>query len=339
MVRPDWLSKLKFYTGGEKWKSINQLANTVIPYLTLFIVMMIMLKIGMPYWFILIFAPVTSGFLVRTFILFHDCTHNSFFKSERSNVIVGHLLGIITFTSYYDWQKSHQIHHNCVGNLDKRGIGDINVLTVDEYIGASRLTKFLYWWYRSPFLLLVIAPLVNFLVIQRFPNKKAGRKEVMSIILTDIMIALLVVTASLTIGFLNFLFVFLPVFYVAGTAGIWLFYVQHQFHNVYWEHGDKWNMYDAAMKGSSYYKMPRLFQWFTGNIGFHNLHHLNPRIPNYKLMKCYKDMPEMKNTIIITMVRGFGNLLLNVYDEKSRRLISFHRMKKLLKERNKAGSK
>lgn len=316
MQRPDWLINLKFYTGGEKWKSINQLANTVIPYLILMMTMMILLKSGVPYWFVLIFIPVTSGFLVRTFIIFHDCTHESFFKSKRANAAVGFILGILTFTAFYDWQKSHQIHHNTVGNLDRRGIGDVQVMTVDEYLSSKKITRFLYWWYRTPFILLVIGPLANFILIQRFPHAKSEKKEIASIIFTNIMLALVPVAAHFTVGLWNYFLVQLPVLYISGIAGIWLFYVQHQFHNVYWEHEDKWNMYDAAMKGSSYYKMPRLFQWFTGNIGFHNLHHLNPRIPNYKLMKCYREMPEMRNTITITMVRGFKALFLNVYDEK-----------------------
>jgi acyl-lipid omega-6 desaturase (Delta-12 desaturase) len=328
MKRPEWLFKLKFYTKANPAKSINQLCNTVIPYLILMITMMLFLKKGAPYWLILLFIPVASLFLVRTFILQHDCSHGSFFTSKTACSIIGHFLGVLSFTPFFDWQKSHFIHHVSVGNLERRGTGDIWVMTVEEFKNADRWRKFLYWLYRTPFVLLILGPVFTFLLIYRFPRRQAKIKEVLSVIFTDVMIIFIIITAYNTVGIVNYLLVQLPVIYLGGVLGIWLFYIQHQFPTVYWEHNDKWEMYRACMEGSSYYKMPRILQWFTGNIGFHNLHHLNPKIPNYKLMQCYKDMPEMRGTITITLVRGFRSLFLHLWDEETRRLISFGDLKK-----------
>lgn len=329
MKRPMWTNKLKINATPIFTKSIFQLANTIIPYLFLMAVSVIFIKKDFPFWTILLLIPIESCFFVRIFILMHDCSHESFLKSEKATTIVGHILGIFSFTSFYNWKQSHQIHHATTGNLDKRGVGDIMTMTVNEYKSLSKLKKLTYRLYRNPITLFLFGPFYVFIFRQRFPTKLNNRKEIMSIFATNILLAIIITTMHFTIGLKVYIAVQLPVFFIGGSFGIWLFYIQHQFEDAYWEHNNSWDIFSASMEGSSYYKFPKILQWFTGNIGLHNLHHLSPRIPNYNLVNSFKEIPASYKMNKFTMLYGLKSIFLILWDENSKKLIDFYQFKKL----------
>ena len=242
----------------------------------------------------------TAAFMVRTFILFHDCTHMALFKSSKGNIIWGHILGIFAFTPYYIWRKDHNRHHGTVGNLDKRGIGDIWTMTVDEYLNSSKFKRFYYRIYRNPIILFFIAPMILFGLLNRFPTRKYSKKNHISLLITNIGILVIAFIGVNLIGLTGYLIIQLVTLYFAGMMGIWLFYVQHQFDAVYWEKSKKWDFVKAAIEGSSYYKLPKVLQWFSGNIGYHHIHHLNPRIPNYNLPRCHKIISGIESPYTVT---------------------------------------
>ncbi len=320
---------IKPYSKPSKGKSTLQIINTVIPYLLLIIGMYFLIRYNVPYIVTLLIALAASLFLVRVFILFHDCTHNSFLTSRKAMSIWGHIFGVLTFTSFYRWQREHLTHHKTVGNIEKRGIGDVWTMTVDEYTNASHLKRFGYRLYRNPLVLFVVGPLYIFLINQRFPSGKASKKEWFSLFVTNLSILAIILTVSFTIGFKYYLMIQLPIIFFASSMGVWLFYVQHQYEEVYWENNEKWSVTDAAMQGSSVYKLPFLLDWFTGYIGYHNIHHLNAKIPNYNLKKVFHSSEEFKKGRIVTLFKSFKLSMLFLYDEKSKILISRKSYKKL----------
>jgi omega-6 fatty acid desaturase (delta-12 desaturase) len=285
------------------------------------------IRFGHPYWVTFILAVVAAAFLTRLFILFHDCTHGSFLPSPRWNRNVGYLFGILTFTSFHDWRRSHAGHHITVGDLDRRGMGDITTMTVEEYLTAPFLKRLAYRLYRHPFILLGIGPLYYFLLRNRYPSPGGNKTDILSVILTNLALATIIVVASLTIGFKTYLMVQLPVLIMAATLGVWLFYNQHQYEGVYWARHEEWDPLRVAMEGASYYQLPKLLQWITGNIGFHHVHHVRPGIPNYNLQQCYEAIPELQAVKPLTLRKSLGSLWLNLYDEEQRRLISFRSLR------------
>jgi omega-6 fatty acid desaturase (delta-12 desaturase) len=260
--------------------SIWQLLNTLIPYALLMALMVFTVRWSYPYATTLALAVVTAAFHVRIFILFHDCTHGAFFPSPRWNRNFGYLCGILTFTAFSDWRRSHAGHHIRAGDLDRRGVGDIWTLTVDEYRAAPLLQRLAYRLYRHPVIMFGLGPGYYFLLRNRWPAKGSKKRDVMSVIYTNLALVVIVVAASLTIGLKTYLLVQLPVLLIATTLGVWLFYVQHQFEGVYWARHEEWDPVMVAMEGASYYQLPKLLQWVTGNIGFHHLHHARPGIAN-----------------------------------------------------------
>ncbi len=230
-------------------------------------------------------AILAGGFLVRIFIIFHDCGHGSFFQSRRANDILGFVTGVLTFTPYYHWRWQHALHHASSGDLDRRGMGDVWTLTLREYLEASRWKRFAYRVARNPLVLFTLGPLF-LLMVHRFCSPNAGRRERNSVHLTNLALLAVAIGLSLLFGVKAYLLLQLGVLLAAGIAGVWLFYVQHQFEGVYWERSQEWDYATAALQGSSFYKLPKVLQWFSGNIGFHHIHHLSPRIPNYHLEKC-----------------------------------------------------
>jgi omega-6 fatty acid desaturase (delta-12 desaturase) len=296
------------------------------------------LSLAISWWLTVPLAVIAGGFLVRIFIIFHDCGHGSFVKSRTANDTIGFITGMLTFTPYFHWRWEHAIHHANAGHLDKRGTGDVWTMTVQEYLESSRWKRFAYRLARNPFILFVIAPLFLFLVRQRFPSSKATRRERLSVYWMNLAILATAIGLSAVFGIKQYILIQLCVLGVAGSVGVWLFYVQHQFEGVYWERGDNWDFTMAALKGSSFYKLPRIFQWFSGNIGYHHIHHLSARIPNYNLERCHNAHPIFREVKPITLISSLKSFAFRLWDEQDRRLVSFGHIKKLRKQAKAAAS-
>lgn len=324
---PTWIEVISKYNTPDVKQSIWQIINSLGPYILLWFAMYY--SLGISYLLTLGLSVLAAGFLVRMFIIFHDCGHGSFFKSKKANKIVGTILGSLVFTPYDYWHREHGIHHKTVGNLDKRGSGDVKTLTVDEYNKLSRGKKLYYRLYRHPIILFMIAPVILFVIWFRFPRKMIGKSEVRSIFITDLIIMIVCVPLILLMGWKAFLMIQLPVIYLATTIGVWLFYVQHQYEDVIWTRQEDWDYKKMAMEGSSFMKFPRLLQWFSGNIGYHHVHHLSPKIPNYNLEKCHKENQMFKDIKPVTFVPSLRTMSLRLWNEKEGQLISFRQFKKL----------
>jgi omega-6 fatty acid desaturase (delta-12 desaturase) len=280
-------------------------------------------KKGYSYWIILCLGILAAGLLVRIFIFFHDCAHQSFFASRRANTLLGYVCGILTFTPYEEWRKSHGIHHNTAGDLDRRGKGDVWTLTTNEFKVAPKLKRFWYRFFRNPFVLLCFGPAYLFLVSYRYPHKGARQRQRYSVIITNTAILAIIVVASLTIGFKVYALIQFPVIFLAGVIGVWLFYIQHQFEGVSWKRHENWDPISASLQGSSYYKLPKVLQWLTGNIGLHHIHHLRSRIPNYNLQKAYDDTKAFLDVEPLTIRKSISCLQLKLWDEKGQKLVGF----------------
>ncbi len=316
------------YAKSDKRKSIFQLVNTIPPLFILWYVSYEMLQIS--FWLMLPFAVVASGFVVRTFIIFHDCTHGSFLKGRKANDIVGTITGVLTLFSYEKWKREHAIHHASSSNLDKRGVGDIWVMTIDEYVDASKWERFCYRLYRNPLVMFVLGPLYLVLISSRFNRKDARRKEKMNTYLTNIILVLLYAGLIALVGWQSFMIVQGTIMFVAGALGIWLFYIQHTFEDSYFEEESEWDYVKAAVEGSSYYKLPRVLQWVTGNIGFHHVHHLSPRVPNYHLEEAHNSTPPLHKATTITLKSSLASLKYKLYAPEQKNFVTFAEVKPLL---------
>jgi omega-6 fatty acid desaturase (delta-12 desaturase) len=275
------------------------------------------------YWLTLVLLIPAAGFLVRIFIIFHDCGHGSFFESKAANRNVGFFLGVLTFTPGESWWHAHAVHHATVGNLDKRGVGDVMTMTVEEYQNSKWLTKAVYAFFRYPLVMFGLGPIFIFMLRQRIPHPGAKWKEIRSVILTDLALAGIAWGLIAAFGWKAYVLIQLPVMWLAGLFGIWLFYIQHQYESVYWSRSPQWDFISAAMKGSSFFKLPRLLNWFSGNIGYHHIHHLNPSIPNYNLPKCYKANPALQEVPTISLLTSFRSLGLRLWDEGAQKMVGF----------------
>lgn len=322
-ARPEWYPLTAPYARSQHSRSYWQLANTLIPYFLLLALMVFTVQKSYPYVVTLGLAVIAAAFYVRLFIIFHDCIHGAFADSPRWNRNIGYLCGIITFTAFSDWRRTHVGHHIRAGDLDRRGMGDIWTLTVEEYCTAGFFKRMAYRIYRHPFVLFVFGPGVYFLLLNRWPSKGANKRDVLSVVYTNLAIVVIVVAASLTVGFKTYLLVQLPVVLIAGAAGIWLFYVQHQFQGVYWARTEEWDPQRVAMEGASFYQLPKLLQWATGNIGFHHLHHVRPAIPNYNLQACHEAIPALKDVMPMNLRDSLQCARLNLYDEQHHEMVSF----------------
>lgn len=326
-LRKNWRAMVAPYQHPDMKRGLWQIANSLLPYFLLWGLMVWSLQVS--YWLTLALAVPAAGFMVRIFIIFHDCGHGSFFKSKRANAITGSITGVLTFTAFGYWTHDHAIHHATAGNLDRRGVGDVDTLTVKEYLALPPWRQLVYRVMRNPFLMLVFGAPIVFLVAHRFTRPGTGRRERNSVIWTNLALAGIILLLSLTIGFRAFLLVQLPILALGTAAGVWLFYVQHQFEGVYWRRHGEWDYLDSALQGASFYKLPRLLQWFSGNIGFHHLHHLSPRIPNYNLERCQVENPAFANIRPLTLRASLGSLRLRLYDEDHHRLIGYRELKQL----------
>ena len=325
--RHEWMEIISRYNIPDPLKSWWQIINSVGSYIILWVIMVKTIEIS--YWLTLCLSVLAAGFMVRIFIIFHDCGHGSFFKSKRLNTIVGIITGLIVFTPYHKWHHDHKIHHQTVGNLDKRGIGDVKTLTVEEYSKLTRRQKLGYRFYRNPFFLFGIAPILLFTIQLRFTNKNMTGREKLYVHLTSLTLVASILLLSLVIGWKTFLLIQLPVLYIATAHGVWLFYVQHQYRHVKWTETEEWDYKTIALNGSSLFKLPALLNWFTGSIGYHHIHHLSPLIPNYNLKRCHNENTLFHQVKPLTFFSAFESLFLRLWDEKRQMLIRFSEIRRV----------
>jgi omega-6 fatty acid desaturase (delta-12 desaturase) len=299
--------------------------NSFAPYVLLWVAMVYALTLS--YWLMLPLAILAAGFLARIFIIFHDCGHGSFFESKRANNFIGNIAGLLNMTPYRHWRWQHALHHGTSGDLDRRGSGDIWTLTVQEYLESSRWKRVAYRLARNPFVLLVIAPLYVFVVHHRFSAAAAPSRERQSVRRTNLALVAVTIVMSIIMGFKTFLLIQLTVSAFAGALGVWLFYVQHQFEGAHWARGKEWDHTSAALQGSSFYKLPKVLQWFTGNIGFHHIHHLSPRIANYHLERCHDADPYFKIIKPLTLSASLKSMTYRLWDEQRQRFVGFRHLR------------
>ena len=327
-VKPvNWQALLAKYQQPSLWRSIFQIVNSVVPYVALWFLMDRSLAISG--WLIPPLAVLAGGFLVRVFIIHHDCGHGSFFKSRTANDVCGFITGVMTFTPYKLWRWEHAVHHAGSGDLDRRDLGAVWTLTVQEYLEAPLWKRIAYRVVRNPAVLFVIAPPILFLGIHRFAPARASKRDRYSVYWTNLGILAVAAALSFVMGLKAYLVIQLSVMLVASMAGVWLFYVQHQFEGVKWERHGEWDYAAAALEGSSFYKLPRILQWFSGNIGFHHIHHLSPRIPNYNLEKCYNEGPVFPRVTTVTLLSSLKSLTLRLWDESNHRMVGYRYLKTL----------
>lgn len=323
------------YTTPSRGKATWQMVNTLLPYALLWALAVASFTTALPLWVGIVSILIAGPLLVRIFIIFHDCCHSSYFRSSWANTFVGYLTGILCSTPFRDWAASHIRHHATAGNLDKRGVGDIWTLTVDEYIAAPKIKRIIYRIFRNPLFLLGVGPSYVFLIFHRFSQKGIQHKGRLSVYITNLAMLSILLFAGTTIGFTTFLWIYLPITIIAATLGIWLFYVQHQYEEVYWDRNDVRDSLKAALEGSSYYKLPKPAQWITGNIGLHHIHHLNPSIANYNLQKCHDEIQKLQHIEPLGVRKSLKSLRIHLWDEESRKLISFKAMNLIRKARRK----
>jgi omega-6 fatty acid desaturase (delta-12 desaturase) len=309
--------------GRASWQVLNTHGSYVAVWCLLY------RTLDVSWWLTLPLAILAGGLLVRIFIIFHDCGHGTFFASRTANNVLGFVSGVLTFTPYYQWRGDHALHHKTAGDLDRRGIGDVWTMTVQEYLEASRWKRFAYRLARNPFVLFVLAPLFLFVVIQRFPSTRTTDWERRSVWWMNLTVLAMAAAMSWVFGVAHYVIVQTIVLSVAGTGGVWLFYVQHQFEDVYWERGQDWDYTAAALRGSSFYKLPRVLQWFSGNIGFHHVHHLSPRIPNYHLEACHRSDPLFRDVKPLTLVSSLRSFPLRLWDESGKQLVGYRHLREL----------
>jgi acyl-lipid omega-6 desaturase (Delta-12 desaturase) len=325
----DWMPILFRYRDPNPVRSFFELGITLVPFVLLWLLTWASVSSG--YWIGLVFVVPAAGFLVRLFMIQHDCGHGSFFPHRSFNDWLGRAIGVLTLTPYDHWRRTHAMHHATSGNLAQRGFGDIDTLTVREYMGRSAWQRLCYRLYRHPAVMFGIGPLYLFVVQQRYPAgmMRSGWQPWLSTMATNLAVAIVAGTLIWLIGLKTFLLIQVPIVALAASAGVWLFYVQHQFEDTFWANGDAWNVHEAALHGSSHYDLPPLLRWVTANIGVHHVHHLCSRIPFYRLRRVLESHPELASVGRLTLAESFRCVRLVLWDELRRRLISFDEAKAL----------
>jgi omega-6 fatty acid desaturase (delta-12 desaturase) len=321
-----WVAPLAPYARTDVKRSLGCLLTSVVPYLALWPAMYYLLDVS--YALVLVVAIPASGFLVRTFIVFHDCGHGSFMASKRANRWVGIATGLLVYTPYLAWKHEHAGHHASSGDIDRRGVGDVDTWTVAEYQSKPLFSRLGYRLIRSPFVMFTVGPLWALVLEPRKVPFRARRRVLLSHLYTNFAVVAMVAALCWALGWQAFLEIQLPLVVLAGGAGIWLFYVQHQFEDAYWARSADWSYVDAALKGSSYLRLPKVLQFFSGNIGLHHVHHLNPRIPNYNLQRAHDANPFLHQAPTISLWQGLQSMNLKLIDEHSGRLVSFAHARK-----------
>ena len=318
---PFWREALAPYAEPHLGRSLLGVATSLVPYLLLLVLMYLALDVS--YLLVLALAVPAAGFQVRTFIAFHDCAHGSFLPSKRANAWLGAVLGVVLYTPFQSWRHAHAVHHATAGDLDRRGTGDVHTLTVAEYRAASWRGRVAYRLFRNPLVMFGLGPTYAMVLQPRLVSRAARPRSRRSVIATDIALAVLVGGLCWLVGWREFLLVQAPPLLFAGAAGVWLFYVQHQFEDTYWQSGGEWSYADAALQGSSYLRLPRVLQFFSGNIGLHHVHHLSAKVPNYNLQRAHDQNPIFHDVPTLSLWDGLRAVRLKLWDERRRRLVTF----------------
>ena len=321
-----WMPVLARYREPQVGRSFFELLVTAVPFIVLWTSMWMALGVG--YWLCLLLAVPTAGFLMRLFMIQHDCGHGALFRRRSTNDWIGRILGVVTLTPYSCWLRTHAAHHANAGNLDHRGMGDMTTLTTQEYLALSRLGRLGYRLYRHPLVLFGLIPTYLFVLHYRVPVglMRSGARPWLSAMGTNAAIACVAGVLILLMGFVPFLLVQGPIVVISGTIAVWFFYVQHQFEDTVWQHDDQWTFHEAALRGSSHYELPAPMAWFTGNIGVHHVHHLSSRIPFYRLAEVLRDHPQLASVGRLTFVQSLQCTRLALWDEQQQRLISFREL-------------
>lgn len=331
-----WKTALASYAKSSYYHAVWSLLTSVVPFLLLWALTYYLYQ-RFGWGFAILLAPISAGFLLRTFIMMHDCAHDSLFTSKKANRLTGSVLAIILFTPFSQWRHDHIGHHATAGNLSKRGVGDVPMLTRSEYVQATRLKKFEYKLTRNPYLIVVLGPFYSLIFRPRFTSKKSSTRVNNSIKLTNLIILALAIIVAFTVTIPIFIIIELPIIIIAGGAGVWLFFVQHQFNPTYWSNNKDWDFTTAALKGSSYLKLSNFLRFFTGNIGYHHVHHLNSKIPNYNLVFAHHAAQDDESTHSgiyrvppLSLLGALKTSRLALWDLSSETLISFKQHKQLL---------
>ena len=324
-----WLKRLMPYRTPSSWRGLWELAITIVPLAVLWTVSSVLVANG--HWWGVVLTVPAAAFLLRLFMIQHDCGHGAFFGKRALDDWTGRAIGVLTFTPYDCWRRTHAIHHASSGNLDARGIGDVRTLTLAEYRALGSWGRLGYWLYRHPAVMFGLGPVYLFLIQQRLPFglMREGPQPWVSTMGTNVAIAVFVLAVIWLLGVVPFLLVHLPIILMAATAGVWLFYVQHQFEETQWESKEDWQFEPAALHGSSFYDLPPPLGWFTANIGIHHVHHISSRVPFYRLPHVLKDIPELKQIGRISILESLRGVRLVLWDETQRRLISFREARRL----------
>ena len=319
--RAPWRAAVDPYARPRTWRTALDLATAVVPYFALLVAMHFLYEISAP--LTLALAVPTAGFLLRTFVLFHDCTHGSLMPTKRANRWMGTFLGLLVYTPFDSWRHSHQLHHATAGDLDRRGSGDVTTLTVAEYESRTGGGRLAYRLFRNPLVMFGLGPILSVVILPRLVPKDARPRLRRSIIRTNVAVVAIVGVSCLLLGWEQYLLIQWPAAWLAASVGIFLFYVQHQFEDAYWENSENWAYADAAIRGSSYLKLPRVLHFFSANIGFHHVHHLSARIPNYNLRRAHEAIDLFRDVPTLTIADGIRATRLKLWDEEHGRLVTF----------------
>jgi omega-6 fatty acid desaturase (delta-12 desaturase) len=316
-----WREKLAPYARPDLRLSAMDLASSVVPYAALIVAIYFALQASV--LLALALAVPAAGFLLRTYIIFHDCAHGSFLPSKRANAWLGIFTGLLVYSNFQSWRHNHAVHHATAGDLDRRGTGDVPTMTVEEYNSCSRAKRMGYWLFRHPLIMFVFGPIWALVLSPRFISRKMRPRIRNSVILTNVAVVVMVAGLVVLMGWRDYMLTIWPAALIAGAAGVFLFYVQHQFEDAYWESADSWDYDEAALRGSSYLKLPKVLQFFTGNIGLHHVHHLSARIPNYNLQRAHDDHEVFQTVPTLTLATAVRTVRLKLWDAESGRLVTF----------------
>jgi omega-6 fatty acid desaturase (delta-12 desaturase) len=330
-ARVYWRDSVVSFERASVPRAILDLLTSAVAYVALMVIMYLLVDNHI--WLVLALSIPTSGFLLRTFIVFHDCTHGSFLPTKRENRWVGRITGLLVFQPYANWAHNHAVHHGTSGDLDRRGQGDVETLTVAEYQARDWKGRLAYRLFRSPGILFVLGPLWSLMFGPRFWNKNMRARQIHSVWLTNVALIVLIGATMAVVGPVDWLLVQMPAALMAGVYGVFLFYVQHQFEDAYWETGEGWDYADAALKGSSYLKLPKVLQFFSGNIGLHHVHHLSAKIPNYNLQRAHDESPIFADVPILTFAEAMRTLRLKLIDPDGGRLLTWREARELTRTR------